>query len=77
MSQSVAVVTGASQGIGHSTADRLARDFSSIALVARNRGRRDCNPPRMLGLCSLQRNLLGATCHPLSPLLPETEFVME
>ena len=33
---SVAIVTGASQGIGRSTAVRLARDFSHIALVARN-----------------------------------------
>jgi 3-oxoacyl-[acyl-carrier protein] reductase len=37
MTESVAIVTGASQGIGHSTAVRLARDFSSIVLVARNR----------------------------------------
>ncbi|MFD4601250.1 SDR family oxidoreductase [Streptomyces sp. NPDC058464] len=37
MSQSVAIVTGASQGIGRSTAIRLARDFDSVALVARNR----------------------------------------
>ncbi|MFD3519844.1 SDR family oxidoreductase [Streptomyces sp. NPDC058653] len=37
MPNSVAVVTGASQGMGRSTAIRLARDFSSIVLVARNR----------------------------------------
>lgn len=33
---SVAIVTGASQEIGRSTAIRLARDFSSIVLAARN-----------------------------------------
>ena len=33
---SIAVVTGASQGIGRSTAVRLARDFSAVVLVARN-----------------------------------------
>jgi 3-oxoacyl-[acyl-carrier protein] reductase len=33
---SVAIVTGASQGIGKSTAIRLARDFSGIVLAARN-----------------------------------------
>jgi 3-oxoacyl-[acyl-carrier protein] reductase len=37
MTNSVAIVTGASQGIGRSTAVRLARDFRSIVLVARNR----------------------------------------
>jgi NAD(P)-dependent dehydrogenase (short-subunit alcohol dehydrogenase family) len=36
MSESVAVVTGASQGIGRASAIRLARDFSAITLVARN-----------------------------------------
>jgi 3-oxoacyl-[acyl-carrier protein] reductase len=37
MTNPVAIVTGASQGIGRSTAVRLARDFGSIVLVARNR----------------------------------------
>ncbi|HEX3942075.1 MAG TPA: SDR family oxidoreductase [Acidobacteriaceae bacterium] len=36
MKNSVAIVTGASQGIGHSTAVRLARDFAAVVLVARN-----------------------------------------
>jgi 3-oxoacyl-[acyl-carrier protein] reductase len=36
MNRSVAIVTGASQGIGRSTSIRLARDFSAIALIARN-----------------------------------------
>jgi 3-oxoacyl-[acyl-carrier protein] reductase len=35
----VAIVTGASQGIGRATAIRLARDFSGITLVARNTNR--------------------------------------
>jgi 3-oxoacyl-[acyl-carrier protein] reductase len=36
MTNSVAIVTGASQGIGRSTAIRLSRDFSAVVLAARN-----------------------------------------
>jgi len=36
MKNSVAIVTGASRGIGRFTAVRLARDFSAVVLAARN-----------------------------------------
>jgi 3-oxoacyl-[acyl-carrier protein] reductase len=38
MAQSVAIVTGASSGIGRATAVRLARDFSAVVLAARGAG---------------------------------------
>jgi NAD(P)-dependent dehydrogenase (short-subunit alcohol dehydrogenase family) len=37
MTKSVAIVTGASQGIGQATAVRLAKDFTAVVLVARSR----------------------------------------
>ena len=36
MKESVAIVTGASQGIGRATAVRLAKDFSGVVLAARD-----------------------------------------
>jgi 3-oxoacyl-[acyl-carrier protein] reductase len=37
MSDVIAIVTGANQGIGQATAVRLARNFSGVVLVARGR----------------------------------------
>ncbi|MET4386497.1 NAD(P)-dependent dehydrogenase (short-subunit alcohol dehydrogenase family) [Bradyrhizobium sp. F1.4.3] len=36
MTRSVAIVTGASSGIGRATAVRLARDFGAVVIAARS-----------------------------------------
>jgi 3-oxoacyl-[acyl-carrier protein] reductase len=62
---SVAIVTGASQVIGRSTAIRLARDFSSIVLAARNSSalREVAGTVRSAGaeplVCQLDLNIAG------------------
>lgn len=47
MVKSVAIVTGASQGIGRSTAIRLAQDFDAVVLVARNRAKLEATAARV------------------------------
>ena len=44
--KSVAIVTGASQGIGRATAIRLARDFEAVALAARQEDELENNGSR-------------------------------
>ncbi len=45
--ESVAIVTGASQGIGQATALRLARDFSAVVLVARDKNKLETTSARV------------------------------
>jgi 3-oxoacyl-[acyl-carrier protein] reductase len=45
-SKSVAIVTGASHGIGRATAVRLAREFEAVVLTARQRASSRTPRPR-------------------------------
>jgi 3-oxoacyl-[acyl-carrier protein] reductase len=60
MEKSVAVVTGASQGIGRSTAIRLARDFAALVLVARDRANLESTGAKALLIeCDLSQPQAG------------------
>ena len=48
--KSLAIITGASQGIGRATALRLARDFSAIVLVARDRDNLETTATEVMSL---------------------------
>jgi len=48
--KSVAIITGASQGIGRATAIRLARDFSAIVLVARDKDNLETTATEVMSL---------------------------
>jgi 3-oxoacyl-[acyl-carrier protein] reductase len=48
--KSVAIITGASQGIGRATAIRLARDFSGIVLVARDKDNLETTATEVMSL---------------------------
>lgn len=65
MDQSVVIVTGASQGIGRATAIRLARDFKSVVLAARNE--------KALMETAETVKSVGAQCHALALDLREPD----
>jgi 3-oxoacyl-[acyl-carrier protein] reductase len=48
--KSLAIITGASQGIGRATALRLARDFSAIVLVARDKDNLETTAAEVMSL---------------------------
>ncbi len=59
MTTSVAIITGASQGIGRATALRLARDFSAVVLVARDRANLD-ETARLIGESGTEALVIAA-----------------
>jgi 3-oxoacyl-[acyl-carrier protein] reductase len=65
MKDAVAIVTGASQGIGRSTAIRIARDFAAVVLAARN--------AKELGEVAAAVKEAGAEALPLALDLSRTE----
>ena len=64
---SVAIVTGASQGIGRSTAIRLAKDFTSLVLVARSREKLESVAEEIRGLGAEALILVADLADPAAP----------
>jgi 3-oxoacyl-[acyl-carrier protein] reductase len=65
--KSVAIITGASQGIGRATAIRLARDFSAIVLVARDRDNLETTATEVRSLGAEAMAFALDLCQPQSP----------
>ena len=65
--KSVAVVTGASQGIGRATALRLARDFSAVVLVARDKEKLQTTASEVHAIGSEPVTVAIDLCQPQAP----------